>query len=327
MRKTWRPALPGTPSPWVLLAIVLATPALHAQDTGSGGCGRCLGGHRYIPSSVVATPFASDHFINSTGGGMALDLQIPVRNLDGDTTGTVGGDIGFLLLDFEYQKRIIKRLALRGTLGAVARVGTSTEAVVASGAEAVFNWSFGATVPIWSTETFLVSAVGDYRHNNEFIVDPYGFARLIAQGGLTPQSKDVLLRDEGGHHWSAGARAAWTVNPWFGVNAAVESGEIESETIGNRSLTELGLQTGFDFANLWDFPLGVSLAYREQIGPGRKDNASGSYRAFELGLFYTGTRGFTIGGDLISSKIAVKDASVPDLDVVQFRLVTRLDFK
>lgn len=327
MLKSWRAALPGSPLPAVWLVIVLAAHPLHAQDTGTVNCGRCLGGHRYIPSTVVATPFASDHFINSTGGGMAMNLQIPVRNLDGDTTGTVGGDIGFLLLDFEYQKRILKRLALRGTLGAVARVGTSTEAVVASGAEAVFSWSLGGTIPIWSTESFLVSAVGDYRHNNEYIVDPYGFVRLVVNDGYTPASKEVLLRDQGGNHWSAGARAAWTVNPWFGVNAAVESGEIESATLGNRSLTELGLQTGFDFANLWDFPVGLSLAYREQIGPGRKGDASGSYRAFELGLFYTGTRGFTIGGDFISSKIAVQDGNVPDLDVVQFRLVTRLDFK
>jgi hypothetical protein len=241
---------------------------------------------------------------------------------------TVGGDIGFLLLDFEYQKRVIQRLALRATLGAVARVGTSTEAVVASGAEAVFSWSFGATVPIWWNRSFIVSAVGDYRNNNEFLVDPYGFARSIVDSGYTEESKDVLLKDESGHHWSAGARAAWTVNPWFGLNVVVESGEIESGTaIGNRSLTELGLQTSFDFANLWDFPLGMSLAYREQIGPGRKDASSGSFRAFELGLFYTGTRGFTIGGDFISAKVAVKDATIPDLDVVQFRLVTRLDFR
>jgi hypothetical protein len=54
---------------------------------------------------------------------------------------------------------------------------------------------------------------------------------------------------------------------------------------------------------------------------------SGSYRAFELGLFFTGNSNFTIGGDFISSKIAVKDSNIADLDVGQFRLVTRLDFR
>lgn len=258
---------------------------------------------------------------------MAFDLQIPVRNLDGDTVRIVGGDIGFMLLDFEFQKRIIKRLALRISLGGVARVGTTPEAVVASGAEALFNSSIGATVPIWESGKFLVAGVLDWRNNNEFVVDPYGFARLIRDEGLTDSSTATLLRDEAGSHWSAGARAAWAVNPWFGLNAVVEAGEIDSETIGNRTLTTLGLLASFDFANLWEFPLGTSLAFREQIGPGRNGDASGSYRAFELGLFYTGSRGFTIGADIIWSKVKVQDVAIPDLDVAQFRLVTRLDFR
>jgi hypothetical protein len=158
-------------------------------------------------------------------------------------------------------------------------------------------------------------------------VDPYGFARLVVNGGYTEASKEVLLRDEAGSHWSAGARVAWAVNPWFGISSVVESGELDSQTLGTRTLTELGLQTGFDLAKLWDFPLGVSLGYREQIGPGRKGDVSGSYRAFELGLFFTGNSNFTIGGDFISSKIAVKDSNIADLDVGQFRLVTRLDFR
>jgi hypothetical protein len=317
----------AAPSLAVWLAVALAAHPLSAQDERSADCGRCLGGHRFLPSSVVNLPFASDHFVNSTGGGMAFDLQIPVRNLDGDTVRIVGGDIGFMLLDFEFQKRVIERLALRGTLGGVARVGTTPEAIVASGAEALFNWSVGATVPIWGTGNFLVAGVVDYRHNNEFVVDPYGFARLIRDEGLTDSSTATLLRDEAGSHWSAGARAAWTVNPWFGLNVVVEAGEIDSEVIGNRTLTTLGLQTSFDFVNLWDFPLGTSLAYREQIGPGRNGDASGSYRAFELGLFYTGSRGFTIGADIIWSKVKVQQADIPDLDVGQFRLVTRLDFR
>ena len=324
MPKSWRAALRGTQSTAVLLIAALA---VHPSTARAQECGRCLGGHRYIPSSILDNPFAADHFTNSTGGGMAFDLQIPVRNLAGDSVGVVGGDIGFLLLDFQYQKKLFKWLALRGNLGAVARVGTSTEAVIASGAEALFTWSLGATVPIWRTENFLVSGVVDYRYDNEFVVDPFGFARVLVNEGYTEASKEVLLRDEGGNHWSLGARAAYTVNPWWGLNAVVESGEIDSQTLGNRTLTELGLQSGFDLNKLWDFPLGVALGYREQIGPGRQGDASGSYRAFDLGLFFTGNTNFTIGGDIIWSKIAVKEANIPDLNLAQFRLVTRLDFK
>ena len=47
------------------------------------------------------------------------------RILDGVVTDTIGGDVGFFLLDFEYQKSIIPRLALRGRLSASGRVGTN----------------------------------------------------------------------------------------------------------------------------------------------------------------------------------------------------------
>jgi hypothetical protein len=327
MHKVWRRAPRRAPLLGVWLAAALATvPAPAVLLAQQNDCDLCLNGHRFLPSTVIGPAFASDHFLNATGGGMALDLQVPVRDLDGNVVKTAGGDIGFLLLDFEYQKRVIKRLALRGTLSAIGRVGTSTEAVIASGASAVFGGSIGATVPVFQRQSWIVSLVTDFRLTNEYIVDPYSFAKRIRDVGLDDTTKSVLLHSENGNHWSVGARTAWAPNPWLGVNAIVESGEIDSETLGNRSLTELGLQAGIDFNHLYSFPVGLSLAYREQIGPGRKDALSGSFRTFELGLFYTGSRGFTIGADFFWSRVAVSEATVPDLKAAQFRLVTRLDF-
>ena len=310
--------------PLILLALGAAPLTdLPAQDTT---CSRCLNSHRFLPSTLLGNPFASSHFVNATGGGMAMDLEVPVRDLDGNVVGTAGGDIGFMLLDFEYQKSIIPRLALRANLRGTARVGTSTTAIVASGASAIFGWSVGGTVPIWGNQTFLVSGVGDYRNSNEFVVDPYGFAQRIRQGGLDDSSLTALLHSEDSNRWSAGVRAAWAPQDWLGVNLVVESGRIDSPTLGDNSLTEFGLQTGVDFLNINRWPIGVSLAYREQVGPAKQGDVTGSYRSYEGGLFYTGARNFTIGGNFFWSRIAVRDGSVPDIDAIQFRLVTRLDF-
>ena len=84
--------------------------------------------------------------------------------------------------------------------------------------------------------------------------------------------------------------------------------------------------SGVDFAKLSRVPVGVSLAYRNQAGSGKTGNISGGYRSGEFGLFYTGRSEFIIGGDFFWSRIAVESAGVPDLDAVQFRLVTRIDF-
>ena len=304
------------------LAAAISVNPVEAQYT----CSRCLNGHRFLPSSLMGDPFNTTHFTNATGGGLALDLTVPVRDLDGVVTDTIGGDVGFFLLDFEYQKSIIPRLALRGKLSMVGRVGTNGESVVASGASVQFGGAIGATIPIWSNATFAVSAVTDFRSRDQYVLDPYAFAQAIRDGGLDADSKATLLTTENANHWSAGARGAWAPKDWLGLNAILEAGRIDSPTAGEKSLTEMGIQVGFDFENLWDFPVGTSLAWREQAGPGRRGEFSGSYRSYELGLFYTGSEHFTIGGDFFWQRLLVDRAVFAELDAVQFRLVTRLEF-
>src|SRR5688572_28569452 len=116
------------------LAVALALASLQASSaTAQDPCRHCLDNHRFLPSSIVGDPFANTRFINATGGGMAVDLTIPVRNIAGNVVDSLAGDIGFLLLDFEYQYQLARWLAVRATAVAVGRVGTSTESVVASG--------------------------------------------------------------------------------------------------------------------------------------------------------------------------------------------------
>jgi hypothetical protein len=312
------------------LAVVSFATA-HAQtpaDSASAqpSCHRCLDGFRFIPSSVINDVFAGTQFQNSTGGGMAVDLRVPVRNLAGDTLNTLNGNIGFLLVDFEYQKSIARWLALHAGVSGIGRIGTSLESLVASGVSAAFGWSFGAIVPVWKRPNLLVSAVGDTRRNTQYDVDPFGFAQQIADSGFSPEARGVLLASEKVNRWSVGVRAAWAIAPWVGVVGVVEPGGAHGSTSGNRSLTTVGTSVGFDFGKLSNVPVGLSLAFRNQSASGKTGNISGGYRTGELGLFYTGRSEFMVGGDFFWSRIAVDSESVPDIDAIQFRIVTRIDF-
>jgi len=87
------------------------------------------------------------------------------------------------------------------------------------------------------------------------------------------------------------------------------------------------LAAGIATWRLWrELPVGTSLAWREQAGPGRRGEFSGSFRSYELGLFYTGSEHFTIGTDFFWQRVLVERSVLPELDAVQFRLVTRLEF-
>jgi hypothetical protein len=304
------------------LVAVCGTTAEGQADTT---CHRCLNGFRFIPSSIVDEPFASTFFQNSTGGGSAVNLSIPVRNVAGDTIETINGSVGFLLVDFEYQLAITRWLALRASAGGIGRLGTSIPSLVATGVSAAFGGALGATVPILSRPNFIVSAVADYRANTQYDVDPFGFAKQVADSTYDPESKSgALLRSYPVNRWSVGLRGAWGIAPWVGVSGELEpGGAIENSQ--NKSLTTYSALVGFDFGKRSDVPVGLTLGYRGQSGSGKTGNIAGGYRTAEVGLYYTGRRGVQIGSDVFWSKIAVASGG-SDLDGIQFQLVTRIDF-
>jgi len=310
----------------VLPASTAPAQAPAQSSAQSTPCHRCLNGFRFVPSSVVDEPFVNTSFENATGGGMALNLNVPVRNLDGDTVSTLNGNIGFFLLDFEYQKQVAKWLGLRVGLNGIGRLGTSLEALVASGISAAMGGYIGATVPIWTKPNFMVSAVADLKNNKQWDVDPYTYAKDVVDSGYTPDSKAVLLGSERVNRWSFGVRGAWAVKPWMGLTANIEPGGADGEVSGNKSLNTFAALAGFDLHKLWDVPISTSVGYRVRTGSGKSGNISGGYRSAQLGVYYNALSSVLIGGDFFYSTIRVQGGSIPDLDAVQFRLVTHIDF-
>jgi len=304
---------------------LVALSATRAEAQADSACHRCLNGFRFMPSSVVDDPFATTFFQNSTGGGSAVNLSIPVRNLAGDTIKTINGSVGFLLVDFEYQQAVARWLALRLSAGGIGRLGTSIPSLVATGVSAAFGAAFGATVPIVHRSNFIVSAVADYRSNTQYDVDPFGFAKQVDDGTYDPESNSgALLRSYPVDRWSVGLRGAWGIAPWVGVSGELEPGGAH-ENSQNKSLTTYSALVGFDFGKRSKVPLGLTLGYRGQSGSGKTGNIAGGYRTAQVGVYYTGRRDVQIGADVFWSKIAVASGG-SDLDGIQFRLVTRIDF-
>ena len=303
-----------------------AQAAAQPSAQSSTPCHRCLAGFRFVPSSVVDEPFVNTSFENATGGGMALNLNVPVRNLAGEVRDSLTGNIGFFLLDFEYQKQVAKWLGLRVGLNGIGRLGTSLEALVASGISAAMGGYIGATVPIWTKPNFMVSAVADLKNNKQWDVDPYTFAKDVVDSGYTPDAKATLLGSERVNRWSFGLRGAWAIKPWMGLTANIEPGGADGDVSGNKSLNTFGALAGFDLQKLWDVPISTSVGYRVRTGSGKSGNISGGYRSAQLGVYYNALSSVLIGGDFFYSTIRVQGGTIPDLDAVQFRLVTHIDF-
>jgi len=101
---------------------------------------RELNGYEFIPSRIVADPFAVTYFGTSTGGGLAFALETPFVDVDGDTLGTLTGDVAFLALGFEYQQRIGQWLGVRFAFTGNGRIGTDEQSMLAQGVTGTFGW-------------------------------------------------------------------------------------------------------------------------------------------------------------------------------------------
>jgi hypothetical protein len=317
-----------------LLAATLAiTPgALAAQDAappaGAQSCRRCLAGHRFLVSGLVPDPFVTTHFRNGLGGGVASGLSVPFRDLDGVVIDTVGGDVGFVALDFEYQYAAARWLGVRAGTSVLARVGTTARSLVASGAEALSGLSLGVTGRVWGARTALVALTADVRRNQVYVVDPYRFVQSVVDNGYTDEAQEVLLTTESTNRYTGGVRAAWTPAPWLGLNALFEAGQADDPRPDEdkQSVTELGGSAGVDFGLVSRVPVGLTLGARTQSGSGRGAGLAGKSSAFALGLFYTGRPHFLIGGEGTWSRVDFDQAEVTNVDAIQFRLITRYDF-
>ena len=293
-------------------------------------CRNCLGGHRFLPASNISDPFVTTHFISSTGGGSASGLTMPVRNIQGQVVDSLEGDIAFFGLGFEYQYAPLKWLALRATASANGRVGTSAQSVVASGVSALYGFSLGGTARVWQKSSFIVSIGGDFQRNTEYDVDPFGFVRAVVRDGLTDTTRGVLLNDVLLNRYAIGPRAAWAPYPWLGIVGVLDFGSAEvpqdDDTEDYESVTGYAAQTSVDFRRMSSVPIGVSLGWRGQSGPGRVASLGGTVSTWVAGLFYTGRAGFVIGGEFTSSRVEVNEPDVPKLSSVLGRLVTRIEF-
>jgi hypothetical protein len=297
-------------------------------DSAVVHCRRCLGGHRFLVSSLVPDPFITTHFRTGTGGGAASNLTVAEKNLDGEVTDSIGGTIGFLVLDFEYQYAINRWLAARGMVTAAARTGTNSATLLAGGATALYGSNLGLTARVWGNDAAQVAVTADVARNQLWTIDPFGFAKALVENGFTDSTQAALIRAVTTNRAIGGVRGAWAPRPWLGLNAVVEGGAAENPRTGRgtKALTQLGVLSSFDLNPLWHVPVGLLLGYRAQSGPGRTADIAGTAGSYTLGVLYSGRPNYLVGVDATWSHIDVNAAGVNDFSAIQLRLVSRFDF-
>jgi len=307
------------------MLLVVAQPTA-AQDRPNR---RTFGGHSFIPSSNMGDPFMGTYIRTTVGAGRAIDMQVPVYDLDGDQIGTLSGNIAFLALGLAYQQQIVRWLVLRASFTGSARVGTNHVALLAEGASAVYGGTFGASFRLVEKEKFLLSALAEARSNSLYAISPLQFVYDVIEGG-TVDSTTGLLASGDNSRLIGGLRTAYAFAPWIGVTGIAEFGPatrfFEDEN-GERNTSQLSLGStvSIDLRPGTNVPIGFVGSVFYQSENDRGDDIVGRQILFGLGVFYTGRDDLSLGLETAFQRFDQRDLE-NKVNAAQARLVLRYDF-
>ena len=316
------------PASTALLVSVLAGAAQAAEQASP----RLLGGHLFLPSSVVPDPFIATSFQTATGGGAAMNIVTPLYNIKGEQIGEADSDIGFMSLGFDYQQRLSNRVDLRLSVDGSGRLGTSATSIVAEGLSAVYGYGFGTTVNLVKKTNWVLAATGDVRGNTLYGVSPLAFVQAAIDNAANgdsalADSQDSLLSKGDNSRFVGGLRGAYTPAPWIGFTGYLEAG-VGKKFQGrdaNTSVANFGATTSVDLNSLLHTALGVLLQYRHQSLNEKGENV-GRSDSYGFGLFYTGRQDFGIGLENTWAKLD-QPRTDKQVNAVTARILLRYDFR
>ncbi len=257
-----------------------------------------LGDHRFTPNNLTSDPFIRTYVRNSLGMGKAVDLFIPVLEIDGSQVVGLKGDLLNAILEFEYQQAVKDWVAFLAHIRILGRLGTGTEALLAQGVTANMGFEFGWMFRLSEGEKTALSGTLNVWNTNTTAVDLLGFVNGAIDGTNVPLVRKVPLTRGG-----AGLRYAWAASELVGFNFSGQAGLGESidRSESEKIFVQLGAAADFDLKSKTSVPLGIVLAFQADSFPEGGEELADSLYELLVRVAFTGTTDFLISLDFAYS--------------------------
>ncbi len=300
----------------LLACLVTAGTALGAANLPNG-TERVLNGHGFIPSNFLSDPFVGTYFATQVGGGLAMGVETPFKDLDGNTLFTLEGDLLYGVLGLEYQQNIKSVFAVGFKGSGVGRAGISGQSFIAQGADLrteKFLWGKWRAL---RNESVQASVGLNWGYRSGTAVTPREFAEFIAAGGSL-EDAPIVSEDK---NWDSSLTydVAWAISRWFGLRLSGNSGMYETPGPDSESklMNRFGLLGSLDLNQVKDVPLGFTLGYFWGTPQNEPPTAM---HGMLLGFWYTGETDLQLGVEvgLLKTKFLGTDEDVSG----QFAILT-----
>jgi len=290
----------------VISSSIISANLIHAQENGfklnkDEISLPVLDNHKFVVNPFTRSPFIKTYFHNSLGFGQALDLQVPIIDINGDPVVGLRGNLYFITLDFEYQYAVNDWLAVWMNFGMLSRIGDGVQTMLAQGINATTSLELGWMFRLIETKKTLLSGTINLWNSSGTIINIYDFIqRIIDEGGLSPDNRMIISRNF--LQLGGGFRFAWAASDLIGINLLTEFAY--GESVDRRNENELY----YNFAGSLDLdlnreievPIGFAFGMRvNSFIAGSDTSIKNKVGAMFLKIVYTGQDDFLIGLNLI----------------------------
>jgi hypothetical protein len=248
-----------------------------------------------MPNTFIKDPFIKTYIRNTLGIGQALDVNIPLVEIDGEPLVALQGDLLFVNLDFEYHQAVKDWLGVWGRYIIFGRLGNDTQALVSQGVTAASGFDFGWLFKLHQTKRSQLSGSLSLTNSSTTVVNLLNFIDGIIDGDYSPNNQ--LVRKFPSLRGNSGLHYAWAMNDFFGTYLLGELsyGQSFVERNEGKFFYRLGGVLDFDLSTRTVLPFGVSVGASYQSLPRIGDETRKNAQIFFVRIGYNSQSDFSIG--------------------------------
>jgi hypothetical protein len=254
-----------------------------------------LGNHRFMPNTFVKDPFIKTYIRNTLGMGKALDVNIPLVEIDGIPLVALQGDLLFVDLEFEYHQAVKDWLGVWGQFKIFGRLGNDTQALVAQGITAASGFDFGWIFKLHQSERSQLSGSLSLSNSSTTVVNLLNFIEGIIDGDYSPNNQ--LVRNIPSLRGNSGLHYAWAMNDFFGTYllGEISYGQSVVQRNEGKFFYRLGGVLDFDLSTRTVLPFGVLVGATYSSLPRTGDSTIKNAQIYFLRIDYNSQSDFSIG--------------------------------
>ncbi len=261
---------------------------------------RLLGGHYFVPSNAVKTPFLLTHVRTSLGIGGISNLKFPLIDIGDQEYLYMQGDILAAILLFEYQHVVKDWLAVFARIGLTARLGSSVATLTKEGINYATSFSVGWMLKVMRNERFALSASIEVASGSYSIINIQKFIEDIINGSANPSLSTRTTPVFG----IAGLKGAYGINKFIGFNAFFDIGYGESiqKDTDNKFFTIIGFNADMNFYSVIKTPVSLSVGYILSNYSEHNSEVVFGSNVFVAQISYIGRSDFVLSLDMLASQ-------------------------